>query len=220
MPNNRTTRRAPKSISFGNNSYYNKPRNNNNIWASKPVGHHVSHYMKWTPETNIVGIRPKNAQYRSENTRYNKTYYNHLKKIYNLSKTETEEEFMAKTIEGYKNALESGYSQEQINSWVQNEFKDWKKRRPIAERERLSSLASEQSKIQPELKRRENMQQMSANFAKMVANIELNNTNTNANYQRKVRNALNRNFNSRKSNTRKNYLNREFKKMFGLNINK
>ncbi len=46
MPNN-GTRRAPKSISFGKNSNYNKPRNNNNIWASKPVVRHESRTMKW-----------------------------------------------------------------------------------------------------------------------------------------------------------------------------
>jgi hypothetical protein len=43
---------------------------------------------------------------------------------------------------------------------------------------------------------------------------ELNNTNSNANYKKKVRNTINRNFNSRKNTMRKKYFNAEFAKMF------
>ncbi len=64
------------------------------------------------------------------------------------------------------------------------------------------------------VKRRNNAQKISANFAKIVANVELNNTNNNTNYKKKVQNAINRNFKTRHNGTRKAYLEIELRKMF------
>ncbi len=192
-----------KTLRFSNNTKKNNTTRTN------------SQTINWYPESNtIIKVIPNNAKLRSKSTHLNKDYYNRLQELNKYSKSETEEEFIAKKREEYKNALESGYSQENINSQIQNELKDWKKIRPRMERNRLGMLASKQLDVDRELKRRANMQQMSANFAQMVANTTLSNNNNNASYRKKIQNAINRNYNTRRNNIRKKYLDRSLKQMF------
>ncbi len=216
MPNN-GTRRAPRSISYGNNSYYNKPRNNNNIWASKPVVRHESRTMKWKNGKR----NEKKKEYGRNSNLY---YYNLLTspESYNrLPAVITEEKIRSQTDSRLKNLQEQfengAYTPEEFNEYKQSILEDvepnaikqeiansYKKRQNIIKRNTASHL-----------KRRNNAQKISANFARIVANVELNNTNNNATYEKKIANAITKNFKTRYNNYNlKPYVELELRKMF------
>jgi len=202
MPNNGTRR----AVSYGNMTFHNNNRNRNNITNWKQVPSYVSHTTK--RKSGLRNLSP------------NQEYFNLITKRNKLPGVKTEEEYLAnmeKNIEEGREAVARGnLSQENFNSVTQNMMNSWKSNMAKAQRLRQSKLNIIQKNLRGHNTRRLNAQRLSSNFAKMVANVELNNTNVNANYKRKVRNAINRNFNSRKNTMRKKYFNREFEKMFGL----
>ncbi len=200
MPNNNI-----RKTSFSNTMkliYNNSNRNNIKNW--KKVPSYVTHTAK-----RKAGIR---------NLSPNQEYINTIKKINQLPGVKTEEEYLAnmeKNMEEAREAVARGnLSQEDFNSVRENMMSSWKANMAKAQRLRKTKLNKLQGNLKSHNTRRLNAQRLSSNFAKLVANVELNNTNSNANYKQKVRNTINRNFNSRKNTMRKKYFNAEFAKMF------
>ncbi len=203
MPNN-GTRRAPKSISFGNNV----PITNKNTRKSE--------VKKWKNGQ-------RNAKKKELGRDSNLYYYNLLTspESYNrLPAVLTEKEIRNKvdfSLKGLQEQFENGaYTPEEFNEYKQYILEDLE---PNAIKQAIANKNKNRQNIikrnmTSHLKRRNNAQKISANFAKMVANVELNNTNNNTRYKKKIQNAIERNYKTSYNGTRKALLELELKKLF------
>lgn len=158
----------------------------------------------------------KNKQYYEKRNKYGNTpsqkYLNLLNQLQtHLNTPQTENEFIKSMAANEEKArVEYGMSENDIKSMRANMITDWRK----TIKKQQTEISGIQKQINTLQKNSEKKQAYNSNYAKLLANINLNNTNTNNDYQRKIKNKINSTYKSNKNISKRSYFEKKLNEMF------